>query len=258
MRSAAPLLLLGLLAGCSMSPYAEGPTLGENPDLLGPNLDAEFAAGEFFIGPGDKVALDFWDHEDLNREDYVVSPAGTLKVHLVKEPLRVQGMTVAELEAALEKEYSVYLKEPSLRAVVTPSPDYRKVIVLGQVTNRGVFPLTNPRTTILDILAQAGDISGDGDRTGVLLMRRVEGRLDIRPYDLELLFEPDEPGVVTEIPIVKPGDVLYVLRKPESEWDQWIKRIGDLARTATFLERTILLAPQTADTIADIDIETNQ
>lgn len=234
------LLPLLFLAACSHA-VKEVPSLGEDPDLLGPNITDEIRAGEFRIGAGDQVQVDIWDHADLSRA-YTVAPDGSLFCHLVGT-LDVYGLTRIELRDTLTAAYARFLVEPSLDVTVELSL-LRKVTVLGQVQNPGVFPLSTPRTSVLDMIARAGGIATEGDTTGVVMARFVDGEAQVRSYNLDLLFDPERYGEVTHIPYVQPGDYVYVLRSDAAVFAQYLRLVSESLRAIELAERDLILAPR--------------
>ncbi len=241
-----PFLLLLLAAACS-HPVKEGPTLGEEMDRLGPNITEEIRAGEFLIGDGDEVTLDVWDHPDLSRS-YTVAPDGSLFCHLIGR-IDVFGLTRAQLRDRLTEAYTRYLVDPSLDVTVKLST-LRKVTVLGTVESPGVFPLDSPRSSVLDMIARAGGIRTDGDTTGVVLARMVDGKVQVAAYNLELLFDPEHPDRdLPGIPFVQPGDYLYVLRTDRAKFDDYVRTISEAMRGIAFFERDLLLAPKVDDQV---------
>ena len=149
--------------------------------------------------------------------------------------------------------YSEYLLDPIATVDIEYSPT-RKVTVLGEVERTSVLPLTSPDTTVLDVIASAGGISDDGDRTGVLIARRVDGIMTIRHYDIDGLFAPDDPNMRSGIPFVQNGDVIYVVRTWDSVYLQKMELVSETLRAATFAERVILNAPRTSEALqGDLD-----
>lgn len=236
LRKISALLLPGLMAACTASVYQEGPSLGEDPGLLGPNITEEIEQGEFFVGPHDTLQLEVYGHSDLNKVSRVEED-GTVFFHLVKS-VPVAGLTQPQVRDKLVQAYSRYLVDPSLDVTVTMS-QRRKVTVLGQVARRGVYPLSQPRVTVLDILAEAGGVTGEGDRTGVLVSRMVEGVREVRAYNLDLMWQPPDPDIRTEIPFIHPGDYVYVVRKSAEEFSDAIRLLNDVMRTTLIFERVI-------------------
>ncbi|MBL7008387.1 MAG: polysaccharide biosynthesis/export family protein [Planctomycetes bacterium] len=239
------LLPLLLLAACS-HPVKEGVSLGEDPDLLGPNITEEIRAGEFRIGGGDLIDVDIWDHPDLTRS-YTVAPDGTLFCHLVGT-LDAYGLTRIELRDRLTAAYGRYLVEPSLDVTVHLSL-LRKVTMLGMVKNPGVLPMSTPRTSVLDMIARAGGISAEGDTTGVVLARLVDGEVQVRSYNIDLLFDPEVMGEIHYIPYVQPGDYVYVLRTDLAVFNDSLQVVGDTLRAIQFAELDLILAPRVDDAV---------
>lgn len=244
-------LLPVLAAACTVSPFTEGPSINENPEILPLDYESEVANGEFFLGPEDKLQLDFYREPDLSRT-YKVRIDGTIRLPQVGT-LHVAGQTRDQFEDQLVEAYSEFLVEPVVSVEVEFSPN-RKVTVLGEVMKTAVFPLNSPRTTILDVIAQAGGLAPDGDRTGVLIARRVNGIMTIKHFDLERLFAPDDVNMRSEIPFVQAGDVVYVVKTAEAVYNQHLQTVSDTLRAMTFGERVILNAPRTSEALqGDMD-----
>lgn len=78
--------------------------------------------------------------------------------------------------------------------------------VTGEVAKPGRFPLDRDRMTVLDALANAGDLTIYGDRVGVKVLRRDEGTL--KTYNIDLT----NAEKVSQSPayIIQQDDVIYV------------------------------------------------
>lgn len=102
---------------------------------------------------------------------YLVDTEGYLKIPVLGS-IKVAGMTKLELENFLEKE----LVRREL--LIEPSVKIRnlnfKVSVLGEVNSPTVITVPNEKISILEALARAGDITIDGNKKDVLLMRELE------------------------------------------------------------------------------------
>ena len=82
--------------------------------------------------------------------------------------------------------------------------------VTGEVTKAGRFPIDRDRMTVLDALANAGDLTIYGDRVGVKVLRRENGIL--KTYNLDLT----DAEKVTKSPayIIQQDDMIYVTPNP--------------------------------------------
>ncbi len=239
------LLNSGLLS-CSSNPHVVGPELGANPSLLPFDYAAEVAHGQFFLGPQDKVSIDFWKHEDLSRSYSIRSDGKVLFPYIGR--IDAGGLTREEFEDKLILAYDEYIVDPVLAVSIEFSPS-RKVTVLGEVNNRSVISLASPNTTILDIISQAGGLTENGDKAGVLIARKVNGIVNVRHYSLDGLFAPNDINVRTEIPLIQSGDVIYVIKTSEAEYSQNIDLIQNTLRSLNFAQSIILKSPQTAEII---------
>lgn len=240
-----------LAAACTTSPYADpdAPGLESDPGLLGPNLTDEIVYGQFFVGPEDRIKIDFLRHPEYDGS-FTVRGDGMLYLHDVGL-VEVTGLTLAELQDRVRDEYARILKNPSVYVDIEQYSTRRKVAVQGFVANPGVISLTNPRTTIFEVLAQSGGVSPEGDRGAILIARRVEGKIQIARFDEEILFAPSDPNQRFEIPYVHDGDFVYVLRSWEANFDEQVRRVSDVLRGILFLERDIVAAPQVGVALGD-------
>ncbi|MDP6963722.1 MAG: polysaccharide biosynthesis/export family protein [Planctomycetota bacterium] len=225
-----------LIASCSVSPYTEGPDLGANPSLLPLDYQAEIDNGQFFIGPEDKLSIDFWKQADLTRS-YSVRNDGHVLFPLVGR-MQAVGLTREAFEDNLIEAYSDYIVDPVLALSVEFYPS-RKVTVLGQVNTRSVVSLSTPNTTILDVIATAGGLTDDGDTSGVLIARRVNGVMDVRHYSLDGLFAPSDINMRSSVPYVQSGDIVYVLNSPAAEYAEKLDMVSDTLRAANYATRAI-------------------
>ena len=235
-----------IFGSCAVSPHTEGPELGANPSLLPLDYESEIANGQFFIGPEDKLSIDFYKHTDLSRS-YSVRNDGNVLFPLIGR-LQANGMTREQFEDQLINAYSDYLVDPVIALSVEFYPS-RKVTVLGEVNNKSVISLTTPNTTILDIIATAGGITGDGDKEGVLIARRIDGVMNIRHYSLDGLFAPSDINMRTTVPFVQAGDIVYVVKSSTAEYSARLDTISDTLRAANFATRFISGSDQALEVI---------
>ena len=73
-----------------------------------------------------------------------------------------------------------YIKNPIVNIRFTNF----KVTVLGEVKNPGTYPVTSERLTVIEALGLAGDLTIQGKRTSVLLVREQAGKRNFIPLDL--------------------------------------------------------------------------
>lgn len=114
---------------------------------------------------------------------YVVDNQGKISFPMLGE-IEVGGLTRAQAMNNLRKEVSKYIVNPGISLEIR---NFR-ITVLGEVKNPGTFPITNDRITILEALGMAGDLTINGVRKNVLVIReqngvKTEHRVDLTQQD---------------------------------------------------------------------------
>jgi len=94
--------------------------------------------------------------------------------------IKVQGMTIVELKSKLRALLRPYLTD----AVVNVRISNFRVNVIGEVRNPSTYVINEEKRTLLEVLAQAGDITGFGDRERVVVIREVNGKRDFKEINL--------------------------------------------------------------------------
>ena len=104
-----------------------------------------------------------------NLAGYTIDRSGDIDFPVLGK-LRLAGMTREEAAAYIKNELisNNLIKDP----VVTVEFMNLCVSVLGEVNSPGRYAIERDRTTILDVLSQAGDLTIYGNRTNVMLLRK--------------------------------------------------------------------------------------
>lgn len=115
---------------------------------------------------------------------YLVEADGKIKVPYVGK-IQAEGLTRTQLEVNLTELFKEYTKNP----VVNVRFLNYNFTVLGEVTRPGRMNMPTERTTILEAISMAGDISYLGKRDNVLVIReengsRTMGRLNLLSKDI--------------------------------------------------------------------------
>ena len=118
------------------------------------------------LGPGDVVNFSLFDVPESGRQDVAVGPDGRVS-YLQAQDVIATGLTIDELRAKLDAELAKYYRNP--RTIITPAAiRSKRYIVLGAVTQKGVFLLDRP-TTVIEAVAKAG-----GLETGLFERNTIE------------------------------------------------------------------------------------
>jgi polysaccharide export outer membrane protein len=143
---------------------------------------------------------------------YLVEADGKIQLPYVGR-VQAEGLTRLQLQDTLTEIFKDYTKDP----VVNVRFLNYSFSVLGEVNNRGKFSMPSERTTILEGLSMAGDLTEFGMRNNILVVREVNGE---RTYARVNLLSKD----LFKSPYfyLKTNDVVYV----EAVKPKFIARTG--------------------------------
>lgn len=102
-------------------------------------------------------------------QQYLVDNEGNVEFPKVGT-IHLGGLTKAEAEELIAEKIKPYMNAMEQPIVTVRMSNY-KVSVLGEVSRPGMYTVSNEKTSILEALAQAGDLTIYGVRTNVKLIR---------------------------------------------------------------------------------------
>lgn len=148
------------------------------------------------------------------QQTYIVDNKGDIQFPVLGT-IHVAGMSTQELKAELVKRIGEAVTDPIVRVQLV---NFR-VNVLGEVRKPGAISVNKERYSILDALADAGDLTEYGERDNVLLIREEDGKKVYQRFNLnnsEILKSPYF--------YLKQNDVVYVepneIRRENAKYNQ--------------------------------------
>lgn len=133
-------------------------------------------------------------------QGYLVDEEGAI-IFPVLGRLFVKGMTMSQLRADLEKRLLEYLSDP----LVSIRQLNFNITVLGEVKKPGQYTIPTDKVTLLQALGMAGDMTDNGDRTHVKLVRHENGMDQTYTVDFT-----DKNITSSPYYYLQQNDVLYV------------------------------------------------
>lgn len=118
-------------------------------------------------------------------QPYIVDVNGEISFPILGQ-IKISGLKKSEAAELIRKKLEPYLKDP----IVTIQFLNYKITVLGEVNKPGSYTVKNERTSILQALGMAGDLTIYGRRDNVLLIRELDGgkkeyiRMDLTKTDI--------------------------------------------------------------------------
>ncbi len=201
-----------LMAACS-TPELAAPATSPANAISSLNFD-------YRVGPGDVLRVNVAGHPDLSSAPYKqsipgspVDGRGTIQLPYIGA-ISVSGMTVFEIKEKVEQKLKRYLKRPAADIAVVEFGS-KRVFVLGEVQNPGMFILDRPMTA-LQALSLTGGFTGDADRKQIALFSGPIALDNLKAFDATTL-----EGAAANF--LKSNDLIFVRQRGAAGWAQWAR-----------------------------------
>lgn len=238
---AALLLLVGCRTGPKVAPEDLPPTIdfktveateAASAELLAPPVDP------FRLGAGDLIEIEVLETSGTRRVCRVM-PDGMIYYDLLRG-LRVEGMTLKELEVVLEEELAAHYRSPQI-GLILRGVSSKRVWVLGRVNTPGIYALNQP-STVLEALARAGGLftsrfSGTTEELADLKHSFLVREGNLMPVDFYKLLRE---GDMSQNIYLRDGDYIYL----PSALSQQIYVLGAVTRPRAvgFMDQVTLVS----------------
>lgn len=137
-------------------------------------------------------------------DGYQVDDYGNVRIPIIGL-MKVEGQTVDEISKLIETKLVQEYLYKETNPFVTVKIAGIKYTVNGEVGSTGTKIIYQEKATILEALANAGEIRDTGDKRNVLVMRKIPGG-----YQSETLNLNDAKSINSAFFYIKPNDLIYV------------------------------------------------
>ncbi|MDP2088132.1 MAG: polysaccharide biosynthesis/export family protein [Flavobacteriaceae bacterium] len=174
---------------------------------------------------------------DLYFGGYTVDRHGNIRIPYLGE-VNILGYTEKEAREKIEQELTTYFKN-SKALFVTLKLAGIKFTITGEVGSPGTKHLMQNQVSIVDALANAGEIKDMGNRKEVIVIRKT---LDgVQKYTLDLT---DIAIFNSEYFYIQPNDVIYVSPLPQKTWGtgtNGLQTFTTLVSILSFIASSVIL-----------------
>jgi len=158
----------------------------------------------YTINEGDVLYITVWQNEDLNQE-VIVRPDGMISFSLVGDVSAV-GLAISQLDEELTQRLKKYVKDPVI-SVSIKKIGGKKIIVLGEVSNPGVYSVTG---RLLEAIALANGFTQNAVLSSVIVIKGGFGN----PKGIRLnLNRAINKADMSQNIALEPEDIIYVPKK---------------------------------------------
>jgi polysaccharide export outer membrane protein len=216
------ILLLGLIAS-SCSTRETTKESGSNVPGQAVPVPMSKVSSASPIGKGDQINMSVWGYPEFTTNT-TVKETGTIVIPLIGEVF-VAGLTKDQFSEMLRERLSQYVKGEVRLTINIVSAVVQKINVFGAVSQVGSAPVVGDES-LLEVIISAGGFSENCDLEHIKVWRAGENSQPIE-VDLESYLEK---GNIQEIPIIHPGDMVFVPRN-----ENLVREVGDFLHDLFYL-----------------------
>lgn len=169
MRLVCSAIALAALAGSACASVCPAITKAEQQTFLAVTPEE----GGYVIGPGDALAIEVWQNQQLTRL-VRVRPDGKITLPLVND-VPAAGDTVPKFQAKLTERLKTFLKEPIVSITVTGFST-KRIYMQGALQNPAAFDYRGDMS-LLQAIAQAGGPTPFAEGAAIIVRRKGEQHL---------------------------------------------------------------------------------
>jgi len=194
MRKAMPLLVSAIVLGVILWPCL--PSAGQEPP--------EKTASEYLIGAKDLLEIKVLGEDKLNTT-VRVSQDGKITFPYLGE-IQVDGLTAAQLEKKLSQLLGEkYIINPQVKVSIKEFRS-KRVSILGAIVKQGSYELLG-RTTLLEILAEAGGLARDAGKEIIVIRQQADGSNVSLKIPVEDLMQKGDAKLNI---VLEPNDIINI------------------------------------------------
>ena len=133
-------------------------------------------------------------------DGYLVGDDNSINLPLIGS-ISTYGLNTSSLSEEIVNKLTPYIKDPSVNVRIL---NFR-VSILGEVSRPGTYTFLEERVSIPQAIGQAGDLTINGDRNNILLIRDLDGNKTSQFIDLT-----KSDFISTPNYYLKQNDVIYI------------------------------------------------
>lgn len=176
--------------------------------------------------------------QSVYAQGYSVDDHGNVRLPMLGE-VNVLGYTLEETRLKVEEKLlDEYFKKEANIFVVVKLAGLRFTIN-GEILNPGTKLIFQDKVTIMEAIANSGDITVTGDRKAVVVMRQYPTGTEMHTIDLT-----DKSAMNSPYYYLQPNDYIYVKPLPQKSWGTGatgVQSLSTIISVLTLVTTTLLI-----------------
>ena len=162
-------------------------------------------------------------------DGFTVDDHGAIRIPILGE-INVIGYTIEEIRVRIEKQLLAEYFNKEANIFVTVKLGGLRFTINGEIGSPGTKTLFQEQVTIMEAIANAGDITITGDRKAVTVMRKTPTGVVIQDLDLT-----DINAMKSPFYYLHPNDYIYIKPLKQKAWGTGKTGIESLGTVITLL-----------------------
>jgi len=165
-------------------------------------------------------------------QNYQVEENGTVSLPVIGH-VPVAGLTRAEAQDTVENRYrKSLLKDPIIELKIMNL----KVTLLGEIKSQGNYQLIKDRTTLVEVIGEAGGLTDKADEKTVKIIRGTERNPKVTMINLNDIRSINDPKA-----LLQSGDIVYIAQNKRAIRNDGISNFSTIFQPALLIFNTALI-----------------
>jgi polysaccharide export outer membrane protein len=171
-------------------------------------------------------------------DGFIVDDHGNIRMPILGD-INVIGFTLEEIRQKVEQKLLTEYFNKEANIFVTVKLSGLRYTINGEISKPGTNVLYQERVTILEAIANAGDITITGDRRSVTVIRKMPHGTEMHDIDLT-----DVKAMQSPYYYIQSNDYIYIKPLKQKAWGTGvtgIQSLGTVLSVLTLITTTLLL-----------------
>ncbi len=165
-------------------------------------------------------------------QDFQVEEDGNVALPVIGR-VQVEGLTRQEASNKIENMYKKsLLKDPIIELRIINL----KVTILGEIKTQGNYPLVKDKTTLVELIGEAGGLTDKANEKNIELIRGDPEHPIIKRIDLSNVSSLADPST-----ILQNGDIIYIAQNKRAIQTDKVSTFSTIIQPALIVLNTILI-----------------